>query len=65
MLCFLINIKNNITLNYPKSAVMGFFFKRLKNEFETAVVNESSVFDSLKVYYHDLDGQPLLLNNFN
>ena len=58
------NIKN-ITLNYPKSAVMEFFPKRLKNEFETAVVNELSAFDSLEVYCHDLNGRPLLLNNFN
>ena len=39
------NIKDKITLNYDKSAVMGFFFKGLKNEFETAVVNELSVFE--------------------
>ena len=37
------NIKKKITLNYSKSAVMKFFYKRLKNEFETAVVNEPSV----------------------
>ena len=36
-------------LNYPKSAAMG-FFKELKNEFETAVVNELSVIEPLKVY---------------
>ena len=29
---------------------MGFFSKGLKNEFEIAVVNEPSVFESLKVY---------------
>ena len=29
---------------------MGFFSKGLKNEFETAVVNESSVFEPLEVY---------------
>ena len=28
----------------------SFFSKRLKNEFETAVVNEPSVFESLKAY---------------
>ena len=44
------NIKKKITLNYPKSAPMGFFSKGLKNEFETAVVNEPSVFESLKFY---------------
>ena len=44
------NIKKKITLNYPKTATMGFFLKRLKNEFETAVVNEPSVFEPLKFY---------------
>ena len=33
---------------YPKSATMGFFSKGLKNEFETAMVNEPSVFEPLK-----------------
>ena len=49
------NIKKKITLNYPKSAAMGFCSKGLKNEFETAVVNEPSVFEPLKFYcnYHD------------
>ena len=42
--------KKKITLNYPKSAVMGFCTKGLKNEFETAVVNEPSVFEPLKFY---------------
>ena len=37
------NIKKKITQNYPKSAAMGFFSNGLKNEFETAVVNEPSV----------------------
>ena len=41
------NKKNN--LNYPKSAAKGFFSKGLRNEFETAVVNEPSVFVPLKV----------------
>ena len=41
------NIKSKITLNYPKSAAMGFCSKGLKKEFETAVVNESSVFEPL------------------
>ena len=40
--------KNN--LNYPKSAVMGVVSKGLKNKFETAVVNEPSVFEPLKFY---------------
>ena len=42
-------IKKN-TLNHPKSAAMGFFSKGLKNEFETAVVNEPSMFEPLKFY---------------
>ena len=45
---FNMNMKN--TLNYPKSAAMGFFPKGLKNEFETAMVNEPSVFEPLKFY---------------
>ena len=45
---FNIDMKN--TLNYPKSAAMGFFSKGLKNEFETAMVNEPSVFEPLKFY---------------
>ena len=44
------NMKKKNTLNYPKSAAMGFFSKGLKNEFETAVVNEPSVFEPLKFY---------------
>ena len=39
-----------IVLNYPKSAVMGVFSAGLKNEFETTVVNEPSVFEPLKFY---------------
>ena len=39
-----------ITLNYPKSAAIRYFSKGLINEFETAVVNESSVFEPLKFY---------------
>ena len=42
------NKKN--TLNNPKSAAMGFFSKGLKNEFETAMVYEPSVFEPLKFY---------------
>ena len=41
------NTKKKISLHYPKSAAMG-FFKGLKNEFATAVLNEPSVFE--KVY---------------
>ena len=53
------NIKKKITLNYLKSAAMGFFSKGLKNEFETAMVNEPSVFDPLKVYCMFLSLSPL------
>ena len=42
------NIKKKSTLNYPKAAVKGFFSSGLKNEFETVVVNEPSVFEPLK-----------------
>ena len=44
------NINTKIILNYPKSAALRFASKGLKNEFETAVVNESSVFEALKFY---------------
>ena len=44
------NMNKKNTLNYPKSVAMGFFSKGLKNEFETAVVNEPSVFEPLKFY---------------
>ena len=44
------NIKKKITLNYPKSAAMGFCSKELKNWFETVIVNEPSVFQPLKFY---------------
>ena len=44
------NIKEKITLNYPKFAAMEFFSQVLKNEFETVVVNKPSVFEPLKVY---------------
>ena len=42
--------KKKFTLYYPQSAAMGFFSKGLKNEFETAMVNEPSVFEPLKFY---------------
>ena len=32
------------------SSPMGFFPKGLKNEFETAVINELSVFEPFKLY---------------
>ena len=44
------NINNKNTLNHTRSAAMGFFSRGLKNEFETAVVNEPSVFEPLKLY---------------
>ena len=44
------NMNKKNTLNYPKSTAMGFFFKELKNEFETSVVNDSPVFEPLKFY---------------
>ena len=44
------NMNKKNTLNCPKSAAMGFFSKGLKNEFETAMVNEPSVFEPLKFY---------------
>ena len=43
------NIQKENHLNYTKSATMDFGSKRFKNEFETAVVNEPSVFEPLKV----------------
>ena len=44
------NMNKKNTLNYPKSAAMGFFPEGLKNQFETAVVNEPSVFEPLKFF---------------
>ena len=43
------NIEEKITLNYSKTAEMG-FSKGLENEYETAVVNEPSLFEPLKFY---------------
>ena len=43
------DIKNKITLHHPKAAAMG-FFRGLKNEFETTLVIQSTVFEPLKVY---------------
>ena len=47
------NIEKKMTLNYPKSAAIRFFSKGFKDEFETAVVDEPSVFEPLKftVYF--------------
>ena len=44
------NIKKKIIVNNPKSAAMGFFSQGLKNEIETAVVKEPSVFEPLKFH---------------
>ena len=44
------NMKKKNTLNYPKSAALGFFSKGLKIEFERAVANWPSVFEPLKFY---------------
>ena len=46
---FNIKKKKKIILNYSESAAVG-FSKGLKNEFETAVVNDPSVFEPLKFY---------------
>ena len=43
-------MKEKNTLNYLESAAMDFFSKGLINQFETAVVNEPSVFQPLKFY---------------
>ena len=43
-------IKKEITPDYTKYAAMGFISEGLKNEFETAVVNEPSVFKPLNFY---------------
>ena len=48
------SIKKKIALNNPKSAAIGFFSKGLKNEFETAVVNEPSVFEVTEVLLYNL-----------
>ena len=44
------SMKKKSTLNYTKSAALGCFSEGLENEFETAVVNEPSVFGPLKFY---------------
>ena len=44
------NLTKTFTLNISKYAAMGFFSEGLKNESETAVVNEPSVFEPLKFY---------------
>ena len=52
------NMKKKNTRNYLKSAAMDFFSKRLKNEFERAMVNEPSVFEPLKFYCNVYFGDP-------
>ena len=52
--------EKEFTLNYPKSASGG-FSKELKNKFETAVVNEPSVFEPLKFYYIHLETDLLIM----
>ena len=42
-------MKENQLKNH-KSTAIAFFFKGLKDEFETAVVNEPSVFEPVKFY---------------
>ena len=59
------NIKKKITLNYPKSAAMEIISKGLKNEFETSVVNEPSVFEPLTFYLYRLRSRyALMLSRF-
>ena len=45
-----LSVKKKIILNDPKSAAMAFCSKGPKKKFETAVVNEPSVFEPLKFY---------------
>ena len=58
-------LKKIITLNYPKFAAIGFCCKGRKNEFETAVVNESSVFEPLKYYCTCILSAPIINNHRN
>ena len=44
------SIKKKITLNYLKSAAMGFFCKGTQKRVRNSRVNESSVFEPLKFY---------------
>ena len=49
----IINIKKKITLNYSKYnnvCSYGLLSQGLKNKFEIAMVNKSSVFESFKFY---------------
>ena len=47
-------IKKKISLNYPKSAAIG-FSQETQEEFLTAVVNGPSVFEPLKLYFICID----------
>ena len=51
-------MKKKVSLDYPKSAAMGFFSEGHKKEFETAVVrvSEPPVFRPLKFYYTYIKG---------
>ena len=51
-------MKTKVSLDYPKSAAMGFFSEGPKKEFETTVVrvNEPPVFRPLKFYYTYIKG---------
>ena len=51
----ILNMNKKETMNYPKSAAMSFSSKGLKNEVETALVNEPPVFEPLKFYCIPLD----------
>ena len=55
------NIKNKITLNYSKSAAMGFFPRDFN--FETAMVNQASVFEPLQVYCNWLKSVRMIYTN--
>ena len=64
---FKYKIKNKITLNYSKYnhnvCRYRFFSEALKNEFEIAVVNEPSVFETLKFYCIVVENYSLLDNS--
>ena len=45
------NIKKKNTLNYPKSAAVGYFLRNSKMSSKQPVVNKPSVFEPLKFYY--------------
>ena len=54
------NIKKKITINYPKSAAMGFCSKGLKKEFERALVYEPSLFKPLKIVHTYVRDRPYI-----